>query len=151
MSYQNTIEELKLALPAKNWCENQEIITPFLTEWRDRWRGDSPFLLLPETTEQVARVVKICAKYKAPLSIQGGNTGLVGGQIPQKEILISTKRLDEIEKPDRKSHSLIVGAGAILQNVQEASKASGLKFPLSLASQGSCTIGGNIATMQSLL
>ena len=103
-------------------------------------------LLRPRTTQEVAEIVKICATYKTPITVQGGNTGLVGGQIPQGEILLSTQNLTRVRRVDFEDMSMTIEAGVTLQDAQIAAVNTGLKFPLSLASQGSCTIGGNLST-----
>ncbi len=146
MNTAKTISDLKSALPDKSWTQDAQKIAPFLREWRDRWRGDTPLLLLPATTKEVAAAVKICAQRKTPITVQGGNTGLVGGQIPKGEILLSTVRLDTIRAADTDNMHMICEAGVSLQMVQAAADNLGLKFPLSLASEGSCTVGGNLAT-----
>jgi len=140
------IHQIKQVLPPKSWSEDPDIIAPYLQEWRGRWQGQTPFLLLPGTTSETADMVKICAAHKTPLTTQGGNTGLVGGQIPQGEVLLSTLRMNKVSTPNLDDMSLVCGAGATLQAVQEAASKAKVLFPLSLASQGSCTIGGNLAT-----
>ncbi|MBL4853379.1 MAG: FAD-binding oxidoreductase [Robiginitomaculum sp.] len=146
MTTAKTIAELKSALPEKSWTQDEDKTAPFLREWRGRWQGSTPFLLLPATTREVAAAVKICARHKTPITVQGGNTGLVGGQIPKGEILLSTARLNKIRETDTDNMHMICEAGVTLQDVQEAADNLGLKFPLSLASEGSCSIGGNLAT-----
>ncbi|PHS39512.1 MAG: hydroxyacid dehydrogenase [Robiginitomaculum sp.] len=146
MSIAQTITELKAALPGKSWTQDTDKTAPFLSEWRGRWHGETPLLLLPTTTNEVATAVKICARYKTPITVQGGNTGLVGGQIPQGEILLSTVGLNKIRETDKANMQMICEAGVTLQAAQTAADNMGLKFPLSLASEGSCSIGGNLAT-----
>ena len=92
----DVISRLKAVLGEGGWSEDAERIAPKLVEWRDRWVGQTPFLALPKTTADVAAVVGICFEAGQPITIQGGNTGLVGGQIPQGEILLSTERLRAI-------------------------------------------------------
>jgi FAD/FMN-containing dehydrogenase len=104
-------------------------------------------LLKPATTAEVAEVLSICQETATKLVTQGGNTGLVGGQIPLAgEVLLSTKRLNRMRALDEKGMTLTVEAGVTLAEVQRRADEKGLLFPLSLASEGSCTIGGNIAT-----
>ncbi|MCF6220041.1 MAG: FAD-binding oxidoreductase [Robiginitomaculum sp.] len=146
MRYAAAIDALKNILPAKSWSQNKDILAPYLCEWRDRWQGQAPILLRPANTEEVAIAVRICAAHKTPITIQGGNTGLVGGQIPQGEVLLSTIRLNKIRATNADNLHMICEAGVTLQAVQEAADMVGLKFPLSLASEGSCTIGGNLST-----
>ena len=130
----------------KCWSEDADIIAPHLVEWRDRWHGQTPLLLSPSSTEDVAKIVEICARHKTPLTVQGGNTGLCAGQIPQGEILLSTARLNTVRDVSTDNMSLICEAGVSLLTAQEAANDVDLKFPLSLASEGSCTIGGNLST-----
>ena len=146
MSMTKTIDALKSALPVKSWTQDRQRIVPHLHEWRERWQGETPILLLPANTQDVTIAVKICAQYKTPITIQGGNTGLVGGQTPQGEILLSTVGLNKVREANTDNMHLICEAGVTLQAVQSAADALGLKFPLSLASEGSCTIGGNLST-----
>lgn len=122
---------------------------PFLKEWRDRYHGKTPLVLLPGTVEEVAAILKLADETGTPIVPQGGNTGLVGGQVPHadgNELLISLKRLDKVRAVDPDSNTIDVEAGVTLQRVQEAAEAAGRFFPLTLPSEGSCTIGGNIGT-----
>jgi FAD/FMN-containing dehydrogenase len=145
MSFEDCIAELKTKMP--NICsDDADKIAPHLLEWRDRWRGKTPLLLTPGSTAEVSDVVKICAKHKTPLTLQGGNTGLCGGQIPQGEILLSTQRLNKVRHSDKSDMNIICEAGVTLLAAQQAADGIGLKFPLSLASEGTCTIGGNLST-----
>jgi len=121
-------------------------IAPHLEEWRGRGAGHTPFLLAPASTEDVATIVRLCAEAQIAITPQGGNTGLVGGQIPQGEVLLSLKRMTRIRDVDATADAITVEAGAILANVHAATAAVGRRFPLSLASQGSATIGGLIST-----
>lgn len=138
--------DIQQALPSSVWSVDGDINAPFLREWRDRWQGVTPLLLRPKTTQQVSDIVKICAKHSAPITVQGGNTGLVGGQTPQGEILLSTQNLNKVRATNQNNMSMVCEAGVTLQAAQEAAQNIGLKFPLSLASEGSCTIGGNLST-----
>jgi tRNA threonylcarbamoyl adenosine modification protein (Sua5/YciO/YrdC/YwlC family) len=140
------VTTLKAAFPAKLWSQNPQTLAPYLAEWRGRWQGETPLLLLPRTTQDVSDMVRICAQHRVPITTQGGNTGLVGGQIPQGEILLSTKHLTQVRNVGIAAHSMVCEAGMTLAAVQEAADTAGLKFPLSLASEGSCTIGGNLST-----
>jgi FAD/FMN-containing dehydrogenase len=116
-------------------------------EWRGTWHGRTPLLLKPATTDEVSRILAICHETATPIVPQGGNTGLVGGQIPLGgEVLLSLARLNRIRAVDAAGASLIVEAGVVLAKVHEAADGAGLTFPLSLASEGSCTIGGNLST-----
>ena len=140
------ITALTTALPAAAWTQDADIIAPHLTEWRDKYHGQTPLMLTPRSTAEVAQAVKICAEHGLKIVPQGGNTGLVGGQTPQGEVLLSLKKMTAIRDVDTVNNALIVEAGATLQSVHEAADAASRKFPLFLASQGSCTIGGNLST-----
>ena len=96
----DVISRLKSVLGEGGWSVDPDRLAPKLVEWRDRWSGTTPLLALPKTTEQVAAVVGICAASATAITPQGGNTGLVGGQIPQGEILLSLERMREWLGPD---------------------------------------------------
>ena len=118
-------------------------------DWRRRWRGRSLAVVRPASTAEVAAVVKACAAHGLALVPQGGNTGLVGGGVPDDsgtQVLLSLQRLNRVRALDAANLTITVEAGCVLQAVQEAALARGLMFPLSLAAEGSCTIGGNLAT-----
>ena len=118
-----------------------------LVEPRGLYRGHARALVRPASTAEVAAVVKACAEARAPITPQGGNTGLVGGQIPiGPEIVLSLKRLNRVRELDPLADSLIVEAGVTLAEAQAAAERADRLFPLSLASEGTCTIGGNLAT-----
>ena len=137
---------LKSALPAQSWTEDQDIIAPHLVEWRDKYQGNTPLMLTPRSTAEVSLAVKICAEHDIKIVPQGGNTGLVGGQTPYGEVLLSLKKMTAIRDVNPVTNALIAEAGATLQSVHEAANSVDRKFPLFLASQGSCTIGGNLST-----
>src|ERR1700753_1435617 len=138
---------LKEAAGDKGFSEDPAEIAPYLEEWRGKYDGHTPLLLKPSTTQQVAAILAICHETDTKVVPQGGNTGLVGGQIPlHGEVLISTKRLNKIRALDESGMTLMVDAGVTLAEVQRVEDEKHFLFPLSLASEGSCTIGGNIAT-----
>ena len=118
-------------------------------DWRRRWRGRALAVVRPASSSQVADVVRCCAQLGLSLVPQGGNTGLVGGGVPDdsgSQVLLSLRRLNRIRSLDKANLALVAEAGCVLQQVQEAAAAVGLMFPLSLAAEGSCTLGGNLAT-----
>jgi FAD/FMN-containing dehydrogenase len=138
---------LKDAVGVQGFSEDPAELAPHLEEWRSKYKGHTPLLLKPATTAQVSAVLGICQETGTKLVTQGGNTGLVGGQIPlHGEVLLSTTRLNRIRHLDESGMTLTVEAGVTLAQVQRAADDANLLFPLSLASEGSCTIGGNIAT-----
>ena len=117
-------------------------------DWRRRVHGKALAVVRPASTQEVAAVVKACAAAGTPMVPQGGNTGLSVGSTPDtsgREVVLSLTRMNAVRALDPDNLTLTVEAGCILQNVQEAAERAGLLFPLSLASEGSCTIGGNLA------
>ena len=122
-------------------------IAPYLTEERGLYHGHTPMVLRPGTTAEVAAILKRASETGTPIVPQGGNTGLVGGQMPHHgEVLLSLRRLDRIREVDPTSNTMTCEAGVILIKAQEAAAAAGRLFPLSLGAEGSCTIGGNLST-----
>jgi FAD/FMN-containing dehydrogenase len=122
---------------------------PYLREWRDLYQGQALAVVRPRSTDEVARVVKLCGEAGIAIVPQGGNTGLVGGQIPMGErpaIVLSLTRMNCVRDVDADGDTMVVEAGVTLAAAQEAAEAAGRLFPLSLASEGSCTIGGTIST-----
>lgn len=142
----DVLSRLKAVLGEGGWSQDPERLAPKLLEWRDRWSGETPFLALPKSTADVSAVVGICAEAGVPITPQGGNTGLVGGQIPQGEILLSTERLRTIRDIDAFDDVIVAEAGVTLAAVHEAALAKRRRFPLGLASEGSATIGGVVST-----
>ncbi len=142
----DVIARLKAVLGAGGWSDDPAVLAPKLVEWRDRWTGSTPFLALPRTTAEVAAVVGICFESAAPITVQGGNTGLVGGQIPQGEILLSTQKLRAIREVDPLDDTLVAEAGVTLAEVHAAAAQVKRRFPLGLASEGSATVGGVVST-----
>lgn len=140
------IDALKAALGSGGWTDDPSEVAPWLKEWRDRWRGATPLMLTPRSTEEVARAVAICAEYGIAIVPQGGNTGLVGGQIPQGEMLISLRKMRAVRDITPLDDAMAVEAGVTLLEAQQAATAAGRFFPLSLAAEGSATIGGVIST-----
>ncbi|HAD85162.1 MAG TPA: hydroxyacid dehydrogenase [Brevundimonas sp.] len=140
-----SLAELKAALPGA-WTQDAAEMAPWLTEWRGRWTGETPLLLQPRTTEEVARAVEICARHGVAVVTQGGGTGLVGGQIPYGEVLLSTRKLRTVRDVTPLDDAMTVEAGVTLLEAQELAKEKDRFFPLSLAAEGSATIGGVIST-----
>lgn len=121
----------------------------YLSEWRDLYRGRTPVVLKPGSTDEVSRILDLANRERVAIVTQGGNTGLVGGQIPSEagsEIVLSLKRLNRLRHVDEALTSLTVEAGMTLAEVQAKARDLGRLFPLSLASEGSATIGGALAT-----
>ena len=138
---------LKEAAGQDGWSESTSEIAPHLVELRGRWKGETPLLLKPASTDAVSRILAICSETGTAVVPQGGNTGLVGGQIPTRgEVLLSLERMTRIRKVSPDDDLLIAEAGVVLKRVQHFADEVGRLFPLSLASEGSCTIGGNVST-----
>ena len=124
-------------------------LTAYEQDWRKRERGHALAVVRPVDTAQVAAVVKCCAAASVSIVPQGGNTGMVVGSTPDAtgtQVLLSLTRLNKVRVVDGANLTVTVEAGCILQTLQEACEAQGFLFPLSLAAEGSCTIGGNLAT-----
>lgn len=124
-------------------------LTAYEQDWRRRYRGKALAVVRPGSTQDLALVMKACASHGVSVVPQGGNTGLVGGSVPDasgQQILLSLKRMNRVRHIDSANLTLTVEAGCTLQQVQEAAASQGLLFPLSLGSEGSCTIGGNLST-----
>jgi len=122
---------------------------PYLTDWRENFLGTALAVVRPASTEEVAAVVRLCAAEKVAIVPQGGNTGLVGGGTPDeggREIVLSLNRMNRIVDIDPIGYSMTVESGCILKTVQETAALHDRLFPLSLAAEGSCTIGGNLST-----
>jgi FAD/FMN-containing dehydrogenase len=118
-------------------------------DWRKRWRGKALAVVRPGSPDEVAAVVRACAAAGTPIVPQGGNTGLVGGGVPDAsgtQVLLSLQRLNRVRSIDSANLAMTVEAGCVLQAAQQAAADAGLLLPLSLAAEGSCTIGGNLAT-----
>jgi FAD/FMN-containing dehydrogenase len=142
-----TLTRLKAAAGVNGFAEDHEVIAPHLEEWRSKYKGKSSLLLKPATTIQVSAILAICSQTRTAIVPQGGNTGLVGGQIPfDGEILLSLERMDRIRAVDTANLSMTVEAGVVLASAQNAASDHNLLFPLSLAAEGSATIGGNLST-----
>lgn len=142
----DVLSRLKAVLGEGGWSQDPQRLAPKLLEWRDRWTGTTPFLALPKTTEEVAAVVGVCFEAGVPITPQGGNTGLVGGQIPQGEVLLSTERLKRIRDLDAFDDVVVAEAGVTLAQVHAAAAEARRRFPVGLASEGSATVGGIVST-----
>ena len=140
------VKALQDQLPECSWTTDKDLIAPQLTEWREKYFGTTPIMLTPHNTQEVSKLVKICAAHGLKIVPQGGNTGLVGGQIPQGEVLVSLSKMKDVRSVNPTNNSIVIEAGATLKSLQDAAKDAGRRFPLSLASEGSCTVGGILST-----
>ena len=134
---------------SKNGLTDASDIAPYLTEWRDSWTGKTSLVLKPGSTDEVSAILKLATETKTPVVPQGGHTGLVGGSMPDMSgdaIIVSTSRLNSVRNVDPAGNTMTVEAGCILQNIQQVADGAERLFPLSLASQGTCQIGGNLSS-----
>jgi FAD/FMN-containing dehydrogenase len=142
-----TLQRFIAIVGEKNAISNVTDMAPYMREWRDLWPGSSPLVLRPANTDEVSRILKVAFETNTAIVPQSGNTGLVGGQMPTgPEVLLSLDRMTKIISVDADDYSMTVEAGCILKNVQNAADAVDRLFPLSLASEGSCRIGGNLSS-----
>lgn len=128
---------------------SEEDMAPYLREWRDKFTGKAAMVLRPGSVDEVSRILELANNTHTAIVPQGGNTGLVGGQIPDhsgNQIILSLSRLNVIRQVDAANNSMIVEAGCILADVQSAAEQANRFFPLSLAAEGSCQIGGNLSS-----
>jgi FAD/FMN-containing dehydrogenase len=145
----NLIEQLRSAVGTNAVLTEPSDMAGYLTDWRGNFTGRALAVVRPANTAEVAALVKICASTATPIVPQGGNTGQVGGSVPDADgraIVMSLNRMNRIRTIDTDSDTLIAEAGVILQTVQDAADDADRLFPLSLGAEGSCTIGGNLAT-----
>ena len=146
---QATIEAFTRIVGEQHAIRDEAAMAPYLVEWRDRYRGKAALVLRPGDTEEVAGILKLANETQTAIVPQGGNTGLVGGQIPFEtghEVVVSLERLNRVRDIDLASNTMIVEAGLVLAQAQQVAATAGRLFPLSLASEGSAQIGGVLAT-----
>ena len=144
-----SLDALKQMLGPGGYIDDPADMAPYLTEWRDRWHGDTPLVARPRDTYQVADVVAHCARNGLKLVPQGGHTGLCGGAMPRPgagEIVLSLGRLNRVRGVDPQGYIMTVEAGCTLAAAQQAAADADRLFPLSLASEGSAQIGGVLST-----
>jgi len=143
------IDALRDIVGPGNFTTDSHELEPHLREWRDIWTGRTLLLVRPDTTKKVAEVVTACHETNTAVVPQGGNTGLCGGAIPDnsgKQVLLSMSGMNRIRALSANDHTLIAEAGCTLTAIQDAAADVDRFFPLSLAAEGSCQIGGNLST-----
>jgi FAD/FMN-containing dehydrogenase len=129
--------------------DDAERMQSYLSDWRNAYHGQAALVVRPASTAEVAEVVRLCREAGVALVPQGGNTGLCGGSVPDAsgtQVVLSLTRMNAIRAIDPANETITVEAGVILQRLQEAAASVGRLFPLSLGAEGSCTVGGNLAT-----
>jgi FAD/FMN-containing dehydrogenase len=142
------LDELRAVVGAPHVLTEGDL-SAYELDWRKRFRGKALAVVRPASTAEVAAVMRLAAQHGTPVVTQGGNTGLVGGGVPDAsgtQLLLNLGRMNKLRHVDRANLTMTVDAGCVLQALQEAAAAEGLLFPLSLAAEGSCTIGGNLAS-----
>lgn len=141
------LAKIKSLVAPEDYKEQE--VEPYIASWRGEWHGKTPLVLFPRTTQQVAAIVSACKEANIAIVPQGGNTGLVGGGVPDasnQQIVLSLSRMRSVREIDPLGFTMIVEAGCILQHLQEVASDHNMLFPLSMASEGSCQLGGVIAT-----
>ena len=146
---QHLIDQLTQLLGKQFVLTDDQEKSPYLTDWRKRFTGKALAVVLPKVTSEVAQIVQLCAAANVAIVPQGGHTGFCGGATPDgtgKQIILNLKRMNQIRELDVANQTITLEAGCILQAVQEQAAAQDFLFPLSLGAEGSCMIGGNLAT-----
>jgi FAD/FMN-containing dehydrogenase len=145
----DTIERIKEVLGPLGCLDDPAQIAPYVIEWRDLFRGRTPLVARPATTREVCEVVRICHDTRTPFVPQGGNTSLCGGSVPHEsgdEIVLSLSRMNRVRELDAPGYTMTAEAGCVLADIQRTARGADRLFPLSLAAEGSCQLGGNLAT-----
>src|SRR5216117_1212405 len=143
------IEEIQAIVGPAGLITSPIEIAPYATDWRKRYLGKAAAVVRPASTVEVAEVVRVCAASRTAIVPQGGNTGLCGAATPDAsgtQIILNLSRMNRIREVDARNNTMIVEAGCVLANLHRAAEEAGRFFPLSLAAEGSCEIGGNLST-----
>ncbi len=145
----DTLERLKALLGPGGYLDRADEIAPFLRDFRGLYRGASPLVALPDSTAQVSSLVRFCSEHRIAIVPHGGNTSYCGGATPDqagRAIVLSLRRMRGIRELDAANYSITVEAGCVLAAVHTAAESADRLFPLSLGSEGSCTVGGTLST-----
>jgi FAD/FMN-containing dehydrogenase len=146
---QQTLSELKSAVGAGSWVDSSADLAPYLVDFRRLYRGSTPLALLPRSVEQVSAILEICHREDVAVVPHGGNTSYCGAATPDEsgtQIVLSMRRLNRVRHLDAANYSLVIEAGCTLAEAQAAARAADRLFPLSLGSEGTAQIGGNLST-----
>ena len=146
---QAALETLKTVVADRDWSTDQDVLDPHLSDWRGLFKGQAQLLLRPRSTAEVAQILKICNDAKLPVVPQGGNTGQCGGQTPSQTgnaVLLSLANMNQVRSLEADNFTMTAEAGCILSDLQDAAQNADRYFPLSLAAEGSCMLGGNLST-----
>src|ERR1700736_1312757 len=145
----STLGELKAAVGDGSWLESPDDVAPFVVDFRRLYHGAAALVLLPRSVDEVARLLRICNREEVAVVPHGGNTGYCGGATPDEtgsQVVLSLRRLNCIRQIDAANYSMIIEAGCTLAAAQAAAREADRLFPLSLGSEGSAQIGGNLST-----
>jgi FAD/FMN-containing dehydrogenase len=145
----DTLGELRAVVGDGAWLDSPDATAPFLTDFRRLYRGVTPLVLMPRTVPEVAQILRICHREEVAVVPHAGNTSYCGGATPDEtgsQVVLSLRRLKRIRQVDAANYSMIVEAGCTLAETQEAARAADRLFPLSLGSEGTAQIGGNLST-----
>jgi len=143
------LEQLQDIVGPGGWSTDPDELQPHLTDWRGSYIGQTLVLVKPQSTAQVSEVVMACAEAGTAIVPQGGNTSMCGGAVPDasgEQVILSLSRMNQVRHVDARNFSMEVDAGCILAKAQEAAREAGRYLPLSLGAEGTCQVGGNIAT-----
>ena len=146
---EQALNRLKSAVGANAWSTAAGDMAPHLVDWRGQYHGQALIVVRPGSTADVAEIVRICAEARLLIVPQGGNTSMCGGATPASTgdtVVLSLARMNRVRGIDPANNTMTVEAGCILQVIQQEAAAADRYFPLSLASEGSCMIGGNLST-----
>jgi len=149
LRFMNHLDELKKIVGRDGYVDDSAGLEPYLREWRGRYASHAPIVLLPASTRQVAELVSVCAARSIGVIPQGGNTGLVGGTVARtggEQVIVNLRRLDRIREISAEGDFMIAEAGCVLADLQAAAEGADRLLGLSLSAEGSCRIGGNLAT-----
>src|SRR3984957_11209736 len=144
-----TLDELKAAVGSGSWFDSPEDLAPYLVDFRGLYRGATPLVLMPRDSAEVCRILEICNRREAAVVPHGGNTSYCGAATPDEsgtQIVLSLRRLNRIRRLEAADYSMVVEAGYTLAEAQAAARTVDRLFPLSLGSEGSAQIGGNLST-----
>ena len=148
-NFTEALNKLKSIVGPSNYIDDEKAMAAYLSDWRNHFSGLSPLILKPTSTQMVSEILSLCNENSISVVPQGGNTGLVGGSVPSAsgdEVIISLEKMNNILDIDPVNYTMTVEAGCILFNIQKEALKANRIFPLSLAAEGSCQIGGNLST-----
>ena len=144
-----TLAQLKAVVGPGGWLDSPDELAPYLTDFRHLYHGATPLVLRPRSVDEVAKILAVCNQEEAAVVPHGGNTSYCGGATPDEsgsQIVVSMQRLNRVRHIDADNYSMIVEVGCTLAGAQAAAREANRLFPLSLGSEGTAQIGGNLST-----